>query len=587
MTIHTAARAKTVARPTQYRELTALVIDDSPADRQAIQRILKDAGIEVQSATSGADAIAMSRQEQPDIVFCAMPLPDMSGDAVVQAVRTAYPSVYIPVIFVTAHDDEESLLRCFESGGDEVVVKPANPALLRARLDVVLRLRELHVTVARQRDELASYRAEIQRDLGIAKSILDNLATSDSLAAPNVRHVLRPMETLNGDFIMAARAPSSRQAFLIGDFTGHGLPAAIGVLVVQGVFVSMVAKGLSLEAIATELNRKMYNLLPVDRFLSAALIEVDPDGGMISVWNGGLPDILVHHVDTGGLTRFRSTNLPLGVLPGEDFDAIARKGTLHAGDRIYACSDGVLEATGPDGTMFGVERFKQCIVAGGAGAFERILQALDGFMQDARPHDDVSLLEVRYDPDVMQRAGSVVAMAPVGKAATAWRVSTDLGIDAIRNGDPLPVLTTFADVLQGFGQRSAEIYLVVSELYSNALEHGLLGLDSALKRSPQGFADYYEQRQTQLARVRDGTVTITLTHTPTPSGGSLEIRVRNTGIPFDPTVAAPSLKDNGTSSGRGIALVRSLCASLEYEDDGRVAVALYTWVAGAAAARAA
>ncbi len=570
-----------------HRNLSALVIDDNAHDRYFIQRVLMNAGIEVRAAANGGDAIELSKQEQPDIVFCEVLLPDMDGYIVVQALRNAYPNSYIPVIFITAVTDEASLLRCFESGGDDVIVKPVKPSLLRAKVDVVLRFGELHSTVARQRDELASYRGEMQRDLGIAKSILDNLATSASLAAPNVRHVLRPMETLNGDFIMAARAPSSRQAYLIGDFTGHGLPAAIGVLVVHGVFISMVAKGLSLEAIAAELNRKMFNLLPVDRFLSAALFEVDPDGGMISVWNGGLPDIVVHHVSSGTVTRFASTNLPLGVLPSEDFNAVARNGTLTAGDCIYACSDGVLEATGPDGTMFGIERFRECIATGGAETFDRILQELDAFMQDARPHDDISLLEVRYDPDVMQRTGSAVALAPVGKAATAWRVNIDLGIDAIRNGDPLPVFTTCTDVLQGFGQRSSQIYLILSELYSNALEHGLLGLESALKRSPEGFVEYYSQRQSLLAEARDGSISITLTHTPTTDGGELEIRVRNTGRPFEPRVAFSDLKDNNTHSGRGIALVRSLCARLEYEDDGRLAIAHYIWSAGTAAARAA
>lgn len=560
-----------------FEEFSALIIDDNPGDQYLVQRLLMRLGIEVRAAGTAEDALQLAHQQRPDLVISDVLLPGIDGYTLVAKIRERYSDTYIPVIYITALSDEEDLLKCFAAGGDFVMTKPVSEGMLRAKLAVALRLRDLNLTLARQRDQLASYHAEMQRDIAIAKSIVDNLASEKTLAVANVDYCLQPVETLNGDLIVGAISPTGAQCFMIGDFTGHGLPAAIGVLVVHGIFCTMVAKGHTLENIAAELNKKMRHLLPVERFLSAALIEIDAGSGGLSVWNGGMPEILVRRADGSIAGRFRSTKVPLGVLTDWEFNPATSKSQLTDGDSVFIYSDGVIEATNSNGEMFDSARLEQCLESGSAETVARVMQALTDHARGARQHDDISMLEVRYDRDLLLTVDRTKAEAPVGKAATHWQFAIELGYDALRSADPVSALSSVMDALQGFGQRSAEICLIVSELFSNSLEHGLLGLDSNIKQSPQGFAGYYRQRHDGLEQLAQGCIRIEIAHAPQADGGILEIRVKHTGSGFDYATKLIELDHNKTYSGRGIKLVRSLCESLDYADGGREAIARYHW----------
>lgn len=554
--------------------LVALIVDDSEIDQYLVQRMLLDAGFTVEVASSAEDAIALASNCQPDLVCCDVRLPGADGYALCSAVRARYPDAYIPFLFITALSDERDLLKCFEVGADDVVVKPVTQTLLRAKLTAALRTRDMHQVLERQRDQLALFRTDVQRDMEIAKTIIDNLGSEKTLALPNVSYHLQPMDTLNGDLIIGGRSPGGAQCFLFGDFTGHGLPAAIGVQVVHGVFCAMVARGHAIERIATELNRKVRQLLPRDRFLSAALIEIYADSGTISVWNGGMPELLVCSKDGRIKKSFRSTKLPLGVLPADEFDATPTRRQLHEGDSLFCYSDGVIEALNSAGQMFGVERVKLALTAAGHAVVEALCADLERHSGATPQHDDVSMLHVRFEPDIMRARLDQHAPVEMSRAATHWHCCVALGHDALRSTDPIPVVGAVMDAIQGFGPRNDEIYMVVSALFSRALEQGLLGLDASLKCDQTGFASYYHQLEERLTGLTDGSIEIGFAHTPDHEGGVLEITVSERGRA---QAASASLHDNSHAD---LEAVRDVCESLELSDGGRRAVARYRWYKG-------
>lgn len=554
--------------------LVALVVDDSEIDQYLVQRMLLDAGFTVEVASSAEDAIALASAGQPDLVCCDVRLPGADGYALCSTVRARYPQAYIPFLFITALSDEQDLLKCFEVGADDVMVKPVTAERLRAKVAAALRTRELHRELERQRDQLTLFQSDVQRDMEIAKTIIDNLGSERTLALPNVSYHLQPMDTLNGDLIIGGRSPGGAQCFLFGDFTGHGLPAAIGVQVVHGVFCAMVARGHAIERIATELNRKVRQLLPRDRFLSAALIEIYADSGTISVWNGGMPELLVCSKDGRLKKGFRSTWLPLGVLPADEFDATPTRRQLRDGDGLLCYSDGVIEALNGAGQMFGVERVKLALTAAGRDAIEALRTALKHHTGNTPQHDDVSMLHVRFEPETMRARLDRDAPVEMSRAATRWHCCVTLGHDALRSTDPVPVVGAVMDALQGFGPRNDEIYMVVSTLFARALEQGLLGLDASLKCDRNGFASYYHQLEQGLAELSDGSIEIGFVHTPDHDGGVLEITVSEHGRR---QAASPSLHENSRSD---LEAVRDVCESLELSDGGRRAVARYRWYQG-------
>ncbi len=129
------------------------------------------------------------------------------------------------------------------AGGDDFLSKPYNSVILRAKITALERMRQLHVTMQEQRDEIAQYNARLLREQQAAKDIFDSVAHSGCLAARNIRHLISPLAVFNGDVVLAARNPAGSMYVLFGDFTGHGLTASIGAMPLAEIFYGMTQKG--------------------------------------------------------------------------------------------------------------------------------------------------------------------------------------------------------------------------------------------------------------------------------------------------------------------------------------------------------
>jgi two-component system, HptB-dependent secretion and biofilm response regulator len=181
--------------------------------------------------------------------------------------------------------------------------------------------RDLYELVRRQKDELAEHHEHLRQQHEIAERTFGKLMRSGELDAPNLRHMLVPVSITSGDLLLAAYRPDGVQHILLGDFTGHGLAAAMGAIPVTDTFQSMTQKGFAIDQIAAEINRKLKASLPVGLFLAACLLSLDSRAGRLCIWNGGIPDVLVKSPDAGVHRRLASCHLPLGILEDEIFDA--------------------------------------------------------------------------------------------------------------------------------------------------------------------------------------------------------------------------------------------------------------------------
>lgn len=117
---------------------------------------------------------------------------------------------------------------------------------------------------------------------------------------------------------------------------------------------------------------------------------------------------------------------------------------------------------------------------------------------------------------------------------------------------------------------SARLFLVMSELVNNALDHGLLKMESALKHSRQGIEHYFEERAARLGRLERGEIHIRLCKLTDPVRQCLVIEVRDSGEGFNHAEAL-SGADSGAGQarhGRGMALVKSMSGIMRYDGNG-------------------
>ena len=100
--------------------------------------------------------------------------------------------------------------------------------------------------------ELESYRVQLEREQEVAADLFSKLTRLEKLTLENLNYRLSPASIFNGDILLAALTPRGGMHVMLGDFTGHGLVAAIGALPVCEIFYGMAAKGFSIRAIAAE-----------------------------------------------------------------------------------------------------------------------------------------------------------------------------------------------------------------------------------------------------------------------------------------------------------------------------------------------
>ncbi len=563
------------------QRLSILIAEDSAADRMLLSTIVSRQGHRVLTAANGMEAVALFQQEHPRMVLMDALMPVMDGFEAARRIKQLAGDELVPIIFLTSLSENDALVRCLEAGGDDFLSKPYNGVILDAKIKAMDRLRRLQDTVLKQRDLIARHNEHLMTEQRVAKAVFDKVAHSGCLSAPNIRYLQSPFALFNGDLLLAAFKPSGGMHILLGDFTGHGLPAAIGAMPLAEVFYGMTAKGYSLVDILREMNAKLKRILPVGVFCCATLLNLSFQRRVVEVWNGGLPDGYIRRAGSQERTALVSRHLPLGVLDPEAFDDKYEIYPLELGDRIFLLSDGVLETRNRADELFGEARLQAVFDANREPGrlFDEIQQALTAFRGEAQ--DDISLVEVSLVED------STLVRPPLAFANSAqgspldWSASFEFRAETLKHFNPLPFLLQLLLEVRGLRLQAGAFYTVLAELYSNALEHGVLGLDSSLKRDAEGFAQYYRERTKRLAGLQDGYVRFHLDLIQEIGGGRLIVRVEDSGEGFDVSRVLNQQQVAGCLSGRGLALVRRLAERCTWLSDGRGVSVEFSWAAQA------
>ncbi len=134
---------------------TILIVDDEPLGRQTLKALLIAEGHHLIFARDGQEALSLAVESIPDLVLLDVMMPRLDGFEVCRALRTHPMLAQVPIIFVTALDDDESRLRGLQAGADEFVSKPINKIELRTRVRNVLALNRYR--------QLLEERAELDR----------------------------------------------------------------------------------------------------------------------------------------------------------------------------------------------------------------------------------------------------------------------------------------------------------------------------------------------------------------------------------------------------------------------------------------
>ena len=531
-----------------------------------------------------------------DIVLLSTDLAMGESANAVAYLQTLISNRYVPIVLLsqTDLDDSSILIDAMAAGAHDYIEISAKPSahaakLFSAKIASQVRIAAMQTLVQQQNTQIMEYHKNLMLEQQLAEEVFNKVSQNNGIDMANIRHWLSPSAVFNGDVLLAAPTPSGGLIVLLGDFTGHGLAAAIGAIPLASTFYSMVEKGFSMPDIIKELNAKLHAILPVSVFCCASVVQMNFDEGIVDVWNAGLPDTYVLRQHGSSIEAIHSNGLALGIVGAGEYQPKPTRFNLLAGDRLYLLSDGVLEATNHTGEQFGDERLLKVISdqvnANTENGFASIKQQVIDFIGEHSPADDISLVEL-----TMVNAADFAAMyqstqQTITAEPVSWHFSYELRPDSLRYQDPVPLLLHLLMEVPTLRRYSGQLFIIMTELYNNALEHGLLGLSSALKQAPDGFKSYYNTRNDQLHALQQGSVAFTLDYQGNDKQGLLVIDVVDSGKGFDHAALASlrlPLDENlqqsqPVLSGRGIPLLQSICSKVEYLGVGNHARVAFKW----------
>lgn len=535
-----------------------LVVDDQALNRSLLSVMLKQQGYQVTTANNGIEALAVIDSQSIDIVLLDVLMPEMDGFETAPKIKQRSEDVYLPIIFITSLEDKDSLEHCLAVGGDDFIHKPFDKVILTAKIKAHSRTRQLSLKAHEQNAQLEYHYNQTEREHEIVEHIFNNALENQNEFSNNIDFHLSPASMFNGDMLLVAQSPIGSLYCMLGDFTGHGLAAAVGALPASKVFYTMVNKGMAVNDIAHEVNTVLAQLLPGHMFCAATIIELSSSGKSISAWLGGLPDAYVIDQQGKVLKTLESQHMALGILEADEFERALIHFEVDNTMRIVLATDGIIETTNEQGDYFGEQRFIQALGNKTKVDCHDVLEQVAAFAKGSKQQDDLSLVLFNCLP-VPASHTEVESYSPL-----PFNFSLSLNSAQIKQTDPVLEVVDVITRVSGLKAHRSDIFLLLSEAYNNAVDHGLLGLDSDIKNKDDGFFEFYQQREAALANLQGAMIIIDIRYCP--ESFCLYFTICDSGNGF--TAMNSNSENLAREHGRGLSLLEEIAEQVSYNASG-------------------
>jgi sigma-B regulation protein RsbU (phosphoserine phosphatase) len=247
-------------------------------------------------------------------------------------------------------------------------------------------------------------RKKVEQELALAASIQQNLfpARLPKMADLELAARNRPARTCGGDYYDALRISGHTHLICVADVSGKGLPASLLMSNMQATMRALLGRIPSLTELATLTNSLLYAATPDNKYVTAILVELDPETGKGRYVNAGHQDCLLMRAG-GEVEWIKSTGTPLGLMAPDIIELMApyseQSFELQPGDLLALFSDGVTEAQDKDENEFGEERLAEFLrpirKEPAETLVDKVFCEIDRFAGSAPQYDDITLFIIK------------------------------------------------------------------------------------------------------------------------------------------------------------------------------------------------
>lgn len=313
--------------------------------------------------------------------------------------------------------------------------------------------------LVREQEAEIRARERIEQELRVAQLIQQQFLpkTLPNLPGWQIATFYRAAAQVGGDFYDFIDLPDGKIGLVVGDVTGHGVPAALVMATTRGVLRSEAPRLVAPGAVLARVNDFLNNDIPQNMFVTCLYAVLDPKTGALRYANAGHDLPFVRR--GAAVEELRAKGMPLGAMPGMAYEE--HETTLNAGDVILLHSDGVAEAHAPDRAMFGFPRMRKLVGELGSGheLIDGLLESLHHFTGPSwEQEDDITLV-------TLARAA---ASGETERVLLEFEEPSAVGNER-RIMDRVAAVVGDLDLGQ---KRFDRLKTAVSEAAMNAIEHG-------------------------------------------------------------------------------------------------------------------
>ena len=328
-----------------------LIVDDAISNILVLKEALND--FNCIAATTGDQALLLAKNDkQPDLILLDIVMQGMDGYEVCKKLKADAYTKDIPVIFLTAQNDPESLVKGFDVGAVDFIGKPFHEEELKVRVNNQLKFKksmENNVLYLKSIEEIYDtitdsmyYAQKIQKATLPLKTYLDRVLGEYFV-------FYKPRDIVSGDFYLVHEI-EGKILVVVADCTGHGVPGALMSMMSMALINEIV--NVEKKYIPCDILDKLRTVI-IDTFnsegngeisdgLDASVVLIDPTKHEMRYSGANSSLYLVRNEE---LIEFKGDRMPVGVYPTQEpFSCCSIN--LQEGDNIYLFSDGYADQFG-------------------------------------------------------------------------------------------------------------------------------------------------------------------------------------------------------------------------------------------------
>ncbi|HEX2914203.1 MAG TPA: SpoIIE family protein phosphatase [Chloroflexia bacterium] len=390
---------------------TIMIVDDLPDNLTLLNAILVAKGFNVIQASSGPKALALLDQTQPDVIFLDIMMPEMDGFEVTRRIRQREDLPYIPIVLLTALQDNKSKLLGLDAGADDFLSKPFSQPELLARAHSLVRLRRYNQALSQVAEEnrylndlLLVENSRMALELERTREAQMRLMPDSGPQYPGVTFsaFYKPALEVGGDYYDYLMLDEGRFVVLLGDAVGKGGAAVLSVAIIKSVvstefqhIVETSSQNFNPAQLLERVNSIICGPLSTSQTemtLFCGLVDLNKRS--LTYSNAG--QTFPYLARKGGLIELKLSGLPIGLFNEAEYSACEIE--IKPEDLLLLYSDGINEAMNLHNEQFGLARLEAAILqhAGKSaqGLLDGVLYDLNQFCQDAS--DDQSVVVIGF-----------------------------------------------------------------------------------------------------------------------------------------------------------------------------------------------